>query len=131
MRIPKPNPRAEFRLQQKIRVNNAATLAAKFPQLKSLMVQLFYFDRGGLTKTGEVRYKVNVANAKSVLSFTCPHGECAQGDFDLSEAVEAAIENRKKTVDGELRCAGTRVRFKGDKIPCGNLLRYKLNLGYV
>jgi len=53
------------------------------------------------------------------------------GDFDLSSAVAHAVTKRKKTVEGEMRCQGTRSRPKEDARPCHNMLRYKLSLGYV
>ena len=112
------------------RVNSSASLAEKFPKLKSLKVELSYFDPDGLNKTGEVRYKVNVDYAKSLFSFVCQNGECLAGDFDLSNAVSEAVANRRKVAEGELRCQGTRVKPKDNKRPCHNLLRYKLTLGY-
>jgi hypothetical protein len=127
----KTNPRAEYRLREIQRVNESASLAEKFPKLKSLKVDLSYFEPDGLTKTGELRYKVNVTHAKSVFSFVCQSGECLAGDFDISDAIAAAVGKRRKTVEGEVRCQGSRVRPKEEKRPCRNLLRYKLTLGYV
>jgi hypothetical protein len=126
----KTNPRAEYRLRETQRVNESISLAHKFPKLKSLKVDLTYFEPDGLTRTGEMRYKVNVEHAKSVFSFVCQSGECLAGDFDLSDAVAEAVAKRRKAVEGELRCQGTRVRPKEDKRPCRNMLRYKLTLGY-
>ena len=127
----KTNPRAEYRLREIQRVNESASLAVKFPKLKSLKVDLSYFEPDGLTKTGELRYKVNVEHAKSVFSFVCQSGECLAGDFDISDAITAAVAKRRKTVEGEVRCQGSRVRPKEEKRPCRNLLRFKLTLGYV
>lgn len=127
----KISPRAEHRLREIQRVNNSASLAEKFPMLKSLRVDLAYFDPRGLTKTGELRYKVNVAHAKSVFSFSCQSGECLGGDFDLSDAVTEAVAHRRKSAEGEIRCQGTRKGPKESKRPCHNLLRYRLTLGYV
>ena len=62
----KANPRAEYRLSETLRVNSSVSLAEKFPKLKSLKVDLLYFDADGTTKTGELRYKVNVQHAKWV-----------------------------------------------------------------
>jgi hypothetical protein len=94
-------------------------------------VDLVYFDPDGLTKTGELRYKANVAHAKSVFSFACRHSDCLSGDFDLSNAVTEAVAHRRKSVDGEVRCGGTREMAKGNRKPCANLLRYRLTLGYA
>lgn len=127
----KANPRAEYRLRETQRVNSSASLAEKFPKLKSLKVELTYFDPDGLHKTGEVRYKVNVEHAKSVFSFVCQSGECLAGDFDLSDAVTDAVAKRRKAVEGEIRCQGTRLGSKEGKRPCRNLLRYKLTLSYA
>jgi hypothetical protein len=132
MRPPtKTNPRAEFRRHQLQRVNDSVSLASKFPQLKSLKADLMYFDRDGLTRTGELRYKVNVSFAKSLISFVCPCSECVGGDFDLSAAVAAAVKGRRKIAEGEIRCEGMRLKPKQEKTPCQNLMRYKLSLGYV
>ena len=127
----KLNPRVEYRLRESQRVNSSVSLAEKFPKLKSLMVDLAYFDTDGFTRSGGLKYKVNVQHAKSVFSFVCPSGECMGGDFDLSGALTQAVTKRHKVAEGEIRCQGVRARPKGEKIPCHNLLRYKLTLGYV
>lgn len=127
----KANPRAEYRLREIQRLNDSVSLAEKFPQLELLTVTLVFFDADGLTKTGEVRYKVNVQHAKSVISFVCPKVECLGGNFDLSDAVAQAVAARRKTAEGELRCQGVRTRAREDKVPCQKLLRYKLTLGYA
>jgi len=106
-------------------------MAEKFPRLKSLKVDLSYFEPDGLTRTGELRYKVNVEHAKSAFSFVCQSGDCLAGDFDLSNAVAEAVVKRCKTVEGEVRCEGTRGNPKSGRRPCHNVLRYKLTLGYV
>lgn len=127
----KVNPRLAHRLRELKRANESVSLAEKFPKLKALRVDLVYFDTDGLTKTGELRYKVNVHHAKSVFCFVCPNGECIGGDFDLSGAVARAVTGRRKIAEGELRCQGFRGRPKQPQMPCRNLLRYKLTLGYV
>jgi hypothetical protein len=127
----KSNPRADYRLRQIQRANESASLAEKFPKLKSLKVDLSYFDPDGLTRTGELRYKVNVEHAKSAFSFVCQSGDCLAGDFDLSNAVAEAVTKRRRTAEGEIRCEGTRGKPTEARMPCHNLLRYKLTLGYV
>lgn len=127
----KSNPRAEYRLREIQRVNSSVSLAEKFPRLKSLRLDLAYFEPDGLSKTGELRYKINVEHARSILSFACQNGECLAGDFDLSEAITEAVAKRRKIAEGEIRCRGTRAKPKAGQTPCHNLLRYKLTLGYV
>ena len=126
------NPKVEYRLQQIQRVNDSASLAATFPRLKSLTVDLAYFEAGRLTKNGELRDKVNVQHAKSLFSFVCPKGECIGGGFDLSASVADAVETRRRIVEGQIECQGSCTKPKQlGTVPCHNLLRYKLSLGYV
>ena len=105
-------------------------MAEKFPRLKSLTVNLAHYDTEGVTKTGEMKCKLNVGHAKSVLWYACPGGECVGGDFDLSEALAAAVASRRKIVTGEMRCQGKRKRGDRERVPCQALLRYKLTLDY-
>ena len=84
-----------------------------------------------IVPAGEMKCKLNVANAKSVLWFACPGVECSCGDFDLSDAVSQAVGRHRKTAEGELRCEGVKPLAKDTLQPCHNLLRYKLTLRYV
>jgi hypothetical protein len=105
-------------------------MAEKFPRLKGLKVVLEYFDPAGTTKNGELKCKLNVEHARSVLWFACPGVECSEGDFDLSEALAKAVAGRRKAATGELRCQGTRKRGDREVVACQTLLRYRLNLAY-
>jgi hypothetical protein len=130
MHMPKRNPRQEYRLKQQEQIDGSPSMAKKFPLLKALKVTLEYYDAAGLTKNGEMKCKMNVEHAKSALWFACPGGECAGGDFDLSNALAEAVAGRSKVVAGELRCHGTRKRGDRERVACQTLLRYKLNLIY-
>ncbi len=128
--VSKRNPRQDYRLKQRERIEASLSIAKKFPRLKGLKVTLEFFDSTGSTKHGEVKCKLNVEHAKSALWFACPGVECLCGDFDLSEALAKAVGERRKVATGELRCQGRRKRGKREPVPCGTLLRYKFNLNY-
>lgn len=130
MHVPKRNPRQEYRLKQREQIEASPFMAKKFPRLKSLQVMLEYFDATGTTKNGEMKCKLNVEHARSVLWFACPGGECMGGDFDLTDALAAAVRGRRKVVLGELRCQGTRKRGDRERVACKTVLRYRLNLIY-
>ncbi|HEV2394888.1 MAG TPA: hypothetical protein VG146_21265 [Verrucomicrobiae bacterium] len=128
----KSNPRAEYRLLHVERVNASLSLARKFPGLKSLTLNIEYFDPSGLTRSGGMKVKANLQMAKSLVRFNCPHGDCAGGDYDLSEELSQAITAGRTSVTGEKRCQGVRHnRDRKESVPCRNLLRYKLRLAYV
>src|SRR5512135_3516873 len=106
MHVPNRNPRQEYRLKQRERIEASPLVAKKFPRLKGLKVTLEFFDAAGSTKQGQMKCKLNVEHARSALWFDCPGVECTCGDFDLSEALTEAVAGRQKVAKGELRCQG-------------------------
>ncbi|MGO9610313.1 MAG: hypothetical protein ACLPT4_11810, partial [Verrucomicrobiia bacterium] len=112
------------------RVKESATLGEVFGKLKRLTVNLEYSDPGGLAKSKQVKYEVNLANAKSVFRFNCLNDECIRGDFDLSDELAKAVCERRNSVSGEVVCQGWRSRTTIDSVHCHNILRYTLSLGY-
>ncbi len=130
MHVPKRSLRQDYRLKQRERIDASPSISEKFPPLKGLRVTLEYFDTAGTTKHGEMKCKLNVEHAKSVLWFGCPGVECTYGDFDLSEALASAVAGRREVATGELRCKGRRKRGEQGPVPCGTVLRYKLILNY-
>ena len=125
-RTKKQGPQAEYQQKQAQRVKNSASLASKFPTLKSLTVKLDYGVAGGDRSGSQLKYQVNLANAKSVFRFKCPNTECIHGDFDLSNQLGDAVSKHDTTVTGEMVCRGRTINRR----PCGNILHYSLNLGY-
>ncbi len=122
--------RAEFRQQEGLRIKDSANLSDKYANLKALTVALAYYDPEGVTKTSEIKYKVNLANAKSVFCFNCPNSECVRGDFDLSADLAKAVAAGRTTVTGEMSCQGWRSKTTIETLRCRNILRYKLSLAY-
>jgi hypothetical protein len=127
----KVNPRTEYRLRRTEQVNNSPSLAEKFPKLKSLRVTIDYFDSTGAARTGGMKYKVNLAHGKSLLSFNCVNFDCVGGDYDLTDELAQAVAAKRTILEGELRCQGTRYnRERKESRPCQSILRYKLSLAY-
>ncbi len=126
----KNGARAEYRLQEDERIKGSASLSEKFHQLKSLTVDLGYFNPEGVGKSSQIKYVVNLDHAKSVFRFNCVNTECIRGDFDLSQQLTNAIASRSTTATGELCCQGWRSKNTLDTVHCNNILRYKLSLAY-
>jgi|SRR6185369_15134730 hypothetical protein len=131
MRTRNKNPRAEYRLLRSQRIEDSVSLAQKFPGLKSLKVDLEYFDSTGTTRNGGMKYKANLEAAKSLFCFNCMAGDCVGGDYDLTRQLSRAIAAKRKLVHGEIRCEGVRHnKARNDKLPCQSILRYTFSLGY-
>ena len=127
---PARNLRAEHRQAQRQRVDEAVSLAEKYPQLKTLKGALEFVDQEGMTKTTQMKYSANPEHAKSVLVFVCPVSECCGGDFDLTAKLAETVSKRRTKVAGEMPCLGSYKKASGEVAPCRSVLRYTLNLAY-
>jgi hypothetical protein len=123
-------PRFEYREQERQRVKESPSLSDKFPQLKSLTLDLGLYNSTGLSKNSQIKYLPNLANAKSVFLIDCPNNGCIGGDFDLTDALAKAVAEQRTTVTAEVSCQGWQSKTTIDTVHCHNILRYKLSLAY-
>lgn len=126
----KTTRRGEYREQEIQRVRNSPGLTDKFPQLKSLALDLGHYSPEGVTRNSQIRFTPNLANAKSVFRIACPNRDCIGGDFDLTHALAEAVTARRTTVSSELCCQGWLNRTTINTLQCRNILRYTLHLHY-
>ncbi|MCI0748411.1 MAG: hypothetical protein L0Y58_23645 [Verrucomicrobia subdivision 3 bacterium] len=131
MRRDKNEARIEYRVQQTQRAGDSPSLSDTFPELKSLSVDLGHFDSEGISRASQIKYMVNLKQARSVFRIDCANRECIGGDFDLSDEIRSAVGERRAVAAGELRCRGWLSHATIDSARCGKILRYKLNLEYV
>jgi hypothetical protein len=123
-------PRFEYREQESQRVKDSPSLSDKFRQLKSLAVDLGFYNSAGVTKNSQIKYEPNLANARSVFRFDCPNKGCIRGDFDLTKQLATAVAEHRTQVTGEACCQGWQSKTTIDTVHCHNVLRYTLNLAY-
>jgi hypothetical protein len=126
----KASPRGAYLQQESQRVQASPTLAEKFQTLKSLTVDLAYYDSEGLVRSSQIKYTVNIEHARSVFRVACHNYECVQGDFDLSAVVAESVAAQRTTVNSEMCCQGWSSRATINTVHCHNILRYRLTLGY-
>jgi len=130
MQNPRNSPRNEYLQREKLRIDASPSLAEKFPNLKSLTVDLAYYDQTGRSRSSQIKYTVNLGHARSAFQFACHNHECVGGNFDLSLILAQAVSAGQKRVEGEVRCEGWRSRTTINTVACHNLLRYKLSLEF-
>ena len=130
MYLHKEGPRFEYRTQETQRVNESPTLVQKFPQLKSLAVELGYFGPKGLSKNSQIKFLPNLNNARSVFRVDCPNSGCIRGDFDLTEPLAEAVAKHRTSVSAQMCCQGWQSKTTIDTVPCHNILKYTINLAY-
>ena len=131
MRNDKFDEHTEHRRSENQRASASETLANRFPELKSLTVDVAYFIPENITRNSQVKYTVNLDTARSVFRLDCPNPECVRGDFDLTKALEIAVTSRRKIVTGEMKCEGWMSKVTVDAMRCGRILRYNITLAYT
>src|SRR5262245_18455216 len=130
MQHQKVGARAEYRQEEGQRIRNSASIVKKFPELKTLTVELAYYTSDGVNKSSQFKYMVNLESAKSAFCFDCRNKECVRGDFDLVDELTNAVTGHYSSVNGEKRCLGWRSKTTIVTARCPNILRYKFTLGY-
>jgi hypothetical protein len=130
MRPKKFNPREQYRQREHQRVQDSASLADTFRDLKFLAAELEHIDAEPLAKTREIKYTFNLAHSKSLFRFECSNPECVGGDFDLSAELAHAVAAHDATASGEVICQGWRNKDTINRTHCLNVLRYRLRLRY-
>jgi hypothetical protein len=94
-------------------------------------LDLSYFRPGSFARNSEVKYTVNLANAKSRFRFSCPNEQCVAGDYDLSTALARAVAAHQTTIAGEVVCQGWRCQAAIGEVRCHHMLRYKIRAKYA
>jgi hypothetical protein len=126
----KQGARAKYQERQGRRVKEARTLSQEFPRLKSLTVNVRYFDSDAPESARPLKFSVNIQHAKAVLRFHCPNTECIRGDFDLTGELAKAVRRHCTTATGEMPCPGWLSKDSIGTLRCHSVLHYTLHLGY-
>ena len=72
-------PRFEYREETDRRISDSPTLAEHYPQLKSLVVDLGYFNADGISKNSQIKFTPNLTHARRVFHIACPNPGCVGG----------------------------------------------------
>jgi hypothetical protein len=125
-----PNPRVVQRQRERERMSASPFLAQRFPHLKGLTVELRHYAAGGIHRTSQLKYSVNLAAVSSVFSFECPNEQCIDGGFDISHAVSEAVAGHQGNKTGQASCQGWKSKTTVGTLNCGNELHYSLTLEF-
>lgn len=111
--------------QARLRRDRAAALALRvaFPEVEQLHLDL-RFD-GATATTPASQSHVLHPPARAYFEFPCPYANC-DGQFNLSNAVQAAMADPAHHAQGVLECVGVRARDFASKQPCQLHLIYTI-----
>lgn len=92
------------RIERQQRKLDAGSMVAKFPEVKGIVINMVYSQRGLLKSLPRV---VNFFPGSSALfRIDCLKKECVSGGFDLTQVITGMINDRKEAAKGDLSCEG-------------------------
>lgn len=101
----------------------AAPLRVAFPAIQHLRVELKFVGRNA-NPPGSQSHVLHPP-ARAFFTYPCPYANC-DGQFDLSHAVNAALEDPSLRTEGILECAGRRAQKLDSRHPCQLRLLYTI-----
>lgn len=122
-------PAARQGRTDRLRRDRAAALALRtvFPAVRQLRLE-FTFE-GTSANTPASQSHLLHPPAQAFFTFPCPYFDC-DGQFDLTGAMNAALQAQVHEAEGLLECPGVRARDYASKQPCGLHLIYKFTASY-
>ncbi|HEY6923906.1 MAG TPA: hypothetical protein VI653_10585 [Steroidobacteraceae bacterium] len=105
----------------------ALTVRAAFPSVQQLRLDLEF--EGAAANTPTPQSHVLHPPARAYFTFPCPYADC-DGQFDLTEAVNAALDDRSPQPEGVSQCPGTRVGNQASRQPCLLRLTHRITATY-
>ena len=130
MRTKKLTPRFDYRQKESLRASQSPTLAERFEELRALTVDFSYLSPEGVSRNRQIKYTVNIEKARSVFRIECLNHDCVGGDYDLTELLAQAVDQRQTRATGEMCCQGWQDKDSIDKVHCHHKLAFTLALEY-
>jgi hypothetical protein len=97
----KKNAARTERIQQRV---EAGFMAAQFPEVASIAVNMTYNQRGIAKSLPRI---VNFfPGSYALFKIDCLNKDCVGGGFDLTQIITAMITNHRKAAKGDLSCEG-------------------------
>jgi hypothetical protein len=114
---PARNLDARQQRAEQLRRDRAASLSLRvaFPAVQELRLELTFL--GGTANAPGSQSHVLHPPARAFFTFPCPYANC-DGQYDLTDAVNAALGSPAHRAEGVLECSGLRARKYDSKQPC-------------
>jgi hypothetical protein len=105
----------------------AQVLRTAFPAIQHLRIELSFQGptAGAPTPQAHLLYPP----ARAFFEYRCPYSDC-DGQFDLGDAVKAALADTAHRAHGVLKCRGSRGRDPASRRPCLLEVSYEVTATY-
>jgi hypothetical protein len=101
----------------------AQVLGTVFPTIQHLRIDLRF--QGSASSAPTPQSHVLYPPARAFFEYRCPYSDC-DGQFDLGDAVNAALADATHRAQGVLECRGSRGRDPTSSRPCLLQLTYEV-----
>ena len=105
----------------------AQVLRTAFPTLERLRIDLRF--QGPASSAPAPQSHLLYPPARAFFEYRCPYSDC-DGQFDLGDAVKAALAGATHCAQGVLECRGSRGRDPASRRPCLLQLVYEVTATY-
>ena len=105
----------------------APVLRTAFPTLQHLRIELRFQGSGSSAPTSQTH--MLYPPARAFFEYRCPYSDC-DGQFDLYDAVRAALADATHRVEGVLECRGSRGQDQTSRRACLLQLVYEVTVTY-
>lgn len=92
------------RMERRQRKLDAGFIAAQFPEVQGIVVNMIYNQRG--IQKSLCRVVNFFPGSSALLRIDCLNKECVDGGFDLTQVITGMIRNRREAAKGDLSCEG-------------------------
>jgi hypothetical protein len=99
----------------------APVLRTTCPTVEQLRIELKFEAPSSSTPTEQSH--VLYPSARAFFEYPCPYWDC-DGQFDLGDAVRAALADATHRAEGARECRGSRIGDRGSRRPCRLQLFY-------
>lgn len=110
--------RIKERTQQKL---DAGSVSGMFPEVTNIIITMMYKQRGAKALLRTVNF---TPDSYAFFRVDCLSKDCADGGFDLSQAINAMVRNRRETGAGELGCEGNNPSYTHSDISYEVAIQY-------
>jgi hypothetical protein len=105
----------------------AQVLRVAHPNVQQVRLELTFKSTGAITPA--VQSHVMHPPARAFFLFPCPYADCG-GSFNLTSAVNAALDHPHHHAEGTMECSGQRSMSYSSKQACGLQLIYTVDATY-
>jgi hypothetical protein len=106
----------------------AQVLRTAFPAVQHLRIELSF--QGPTAGVPTPQAHLLYPPARAFFEYRCPYSDC-DGQFDLGDAVKAALADTAHSAHGVLKCRGSRGRDPVSRRPCLLEVSYEVTATYL